>query len=132
MIKGFAEDRVVTDAEIDTMGDLLKIQGSEGNFTHSAYMHGMYNGMELIVAMIADRKPNFRSCESYTQDFTADEIEHLLNCLANQKFMPVPEGEVETPIPGAQEIIDKAWGEAMEKNRGRLAWKDVELTSRVG
>lgn len=41
--------------------DLLRIQGADGNWNYDPYMHGMYNGMELILAMIEERQPDFRN-----------------------------------------------------------------------
>ncbi|WP_106408550.1 hypothetical protein [Alteribacter populi] len=38
----------------------LAIQGYDGNWNYDEYMHGMYNGMELIVAQMEDREPEFR------------------------------------------------------------------------
>ena len=40
--------------------DLLKIQGTKGNWDQDAYMFGMYNGMELIVAMMEEREAKFK------------------------------------------------------------------------
>lgn len=44
----------------ENLHELLKIQGSEGNWDYDPYMHGMYNGMELIMATIENREPNFK------------------------------------------------------------------------
>lgn len=40
--------------------DVLKIQAAEGNWNYSAYMRGMYNGMELIVSIFEDREPQYK------------------------------------------------------------------------
>lgn len=40
--------------------DILKIQGSDGNWNYDPYMHGMFNGMEFFVSMLECRPPEFR------------------------------------------------------------------------
>lgn len=39
---------------------MLAIQGADGNYNYCSYMHGMYNGMEMIWAMMEDRDPVFK------------------------------------------------------------------------
>ncbi len=39
----------------------LELQGSDGNWNYDPYMHGMYNGMEFMLAMFEDREPQYRS-----------------------------------------------------------------------
>lgn len=40
--------------------ELLVAQGRKGNWDYDGYMHGMYNGMELIIAAMEERDPVFR------------------------------------------------------------------------
>jgi hypothetical protein len=40
--------------------EMLAIQGNDGNWNVDGYMHGMYNGMEYVLALIEDREPAFR------------------------------------------------------------------------
>jgi hypothetical protein len=40
--------------------EMLAVQGCEGNWNVDDYMHGMYNGMEYVLALIEDREPAFR------------------------------------------------------------------------
>lgn len=40
--------------------DLVKIQGADGNWDYSPYMHGMFNGLELASATIDGREVEFR------------------------------------------------------------------------
>lgn len=42
------------------LNEMLKVQGSDGNWNHDPYMHGMYNGMEYMLSMIEERDPTFR------------------------------------------------------------------------
>lgn len=45
---------------LEAMRESLKIQGSDGNWDYDEYMHGMYNGMELMLAYAEGREPVFR------------------------------------------------------------------------
>jgi len=40
--------------------ELLEIQGASGNWDYCEYMRGMYNGMELIIAILEEREPVYR------------------------------------------------------------------------
>jgi hypothetical protein len=63
--------------------ELLQIQGDNGNWNYDPYMQGMYNGMELIIAILEDREPVYRNApkewladrtESYFEPPIASEI----------------------------------------------------------
>lgn len=41
--------------------EMLDIQGQKGNYDYDEYMHGLYNGMEYIIALFETREPNFIS-----------------------------------------------------------------------
>ena len=41
--------------------ELMKVQGQDGNWNHDPYMHGLYNGMELSMAIMEDREPAYRT-----------------------------------------------------------------------
>lgn len=45
---------------IEDMKDVLKVQGYDGNWNYDEYMHGMYNGMELMLAIAEERDPIFK------------------------------------------------------------------------
>lgn len=51
----------VLQTRLESAKDLLEIQGSDGNWNHSHYMCGMYNGMELIIATLENREPMYRN-----------------------------------------------------------------------
>jgi hypothetical protein len=51
---------VMDNIKLEAMRELLKIQGSDGNWNLDEYMLGMYNGIELIVAIAEDREPVFK------------------------------------------------------------------------
>jgi len=39
---------------------LLQVQGLPGTWNYDAYMQGLYNGMELIIAIFEDRTPCYK------------------------------------------------------------------------
>jgi hypothetical protein len=44
----------------EKMREMLDVQGQNGNWDYDPYMHGMYNGMEYMMAMVDGREPVFR------------------------------------------------------------------------
>lgn len=45
------------------IGELRKvhaIQGDNGNWNYDPYMHGMFNGLELALAIMEKREPNYK------------------------------------------------------------------------
>jgi hypothetical protein len=48
--------------KLEKANELLKVQGSTGNWDHDNYMTGMYNGMELIVSLFEERDPVYKDC----------------------------------------------------------------------
>ena len=42
------------------MHEMLRVQGCDGTWNCDPYMHGMYNGMEYMLAMVESREPVFR------------------------------------------------------------------------
>jgi hypothetical protein len=51
----------LNDKTVEQLHDFVEIQGETGNWDYDEYMHGMYNGMELMLATIENREPNFRN-----------------------------------------------------------------------
>lgn len=86
--------------------DLLKIQGSNGNWNYDEYMWGLYNGMELALATMETREPEFRSTPkdgfikdkipkdfvpeivSYDYNFIPDNKEPSLDAIENGNSVP--------------------------------------------
>lgn len=52
---------------LDIIRQLVAIQGSDGNWNMDDYMCGMFNGMELILAHLESRDPEFRSVKKDAQ-----------------------------------------------------------------
>lgn len=47
-------------SKLEAMKESLKIQGYDGNWNYSEYMQGMYNGMELMLAIAEGREAVYR------------------------------------------------------------------------
>jgi hypothetical protein len=50
----------MTKDNIQKMKNVLEQQGRHGTWDYDPYMHGMYNGMELMMALAEGRDPNYR------------------------------------------------------------------------
>ena len=51
----------MTNDKMSAINDLLRVQGMDGNWNYDPYMQGMYNGMEVVIAILEDREPVFKS-----------------------------------------------------------------------
>lgn len=47
--------------KIESIRQLLEVQGSNGNWDFDAYMCGLYNGIEISLATLEEREPVFRT-----------------------------------------------------------------------
>ena len=54
---GVGEGRVLTEKQMHDLKAVLDIQSDPGNWDYNEYMHGMLNGMELMMAIVEDREP---------------------------------------------------------------------------
>lgn len=52
---------------LEQLNGLLEIQGNDGNWNHDNYMRGMYNGMEMMIAMMEQRQPVYKTKEEMPQ-----------------------------------------------------------------
>ncbi len=55
----------MSDPEMTTFGlaklkEMLEVQGRDGTWNYDPYFHGMYNGMEVMLAVLEGREPAFR------------------------------------------------------------------------
>ena len=50
----------MTETTQDKLRSLVALQGTDGNWDYDEYMHGMFNGMEFMLAIIEERDPQFR------------------------------------------------------------------------
>ena len=49
---------------VESLRECIKTQGQHGNWNYDPYMHGLYNGMELALALKENREPNFKDAPS--------------------------------------------------------------------
>lgn len=49
------------EAMLKEIKELIAVQGAHGNWNYDAYMMGMYNGMELIRAVLQGEQPAYRA-----------------------------------------------------------------------
>ena len=47
-------------SEVEKIRNMVEIQGKQGTWNDSAYMTGLYNGLELALATLEGREADFR------------------------------------------------------------------------
>lgn len=47
-------------SKIQNLKDVHRVQGSDGNWNYDPYMLGLYNGLEMALAIMENREPVFR------------------------------------------------------------------------
>lgn len=47
--------------KLEELKNVRDIQGYNGNWNYSEYMMGMYNGLELALAIFEEREPDYKS-----------------------------------------------------------------------
>lgn len=50
----------LTDKQLEDLRNMVATQGDNGNWNYTPYMLGMFNGMELMLAIVEDREPDFK------------------------------------------------------------------------
>ncbi|MBA3756209.1 MAG: hypothetical protein H0X02_08305 [Nitrosomonas sp.] len=55
--------------------DIVSLQGTDGNWDANSYMHGLYNGMEMILAIFEEREPIFRSLSKFATEAMESEAD---------------------------------------------------------
>lgn len=45
---------------LGALKDLANIQGQNGNWNYDPYMFGLYNGLELAIATMENREPDYK------------------------------------------------------------------------
>lgn len=77
-------------ATLDECKELVNIQGESGNWNYSPYMHGMFNGMELMLATLEGREPNYKDApEHWLEDGHPTQVQPpavLARMLVNRKI----------------------------------------------
>lgn len=80
--------------------ELLEVQGADGNWNYDDYMCGMFNGMELAVATLEGRDPEFRTLRVEQEPRNSDEaagVEYseVAGAAASQVLNAPPEENIE-------------------------------------
>lgn len=77
---------------LDSMKEIKELQGEHGNWNYDEYSHGLYNGMEFMIAIAEGREPVFKSApEVWLKDiecpenFTETKREVLISTDINTK-----------------------------------------------
>ncbi len=83
--------------QLDKAKELLAAQGAHGNWNYDGYMQGMYNGMELIVAVMEEREPVYKEAPA---EWIADR--------------PTPHNLDDTESPASDQSIDKGKNDVTE------------------
>jgi hypothetical protein len=47
-------------SKINTLREIVNIQGWDGNWNYDPYMHGLYNGLEFALSIMEKRDPVFK------------------------------------------------------------------------
>jgi hypothetical protein len=63
---------------------LVETQGQDGNWNYSEGMAGMFNGMELILAILEGREPSYRTVETKSNQTIYDQL--LADADQEEKF----------------------------------------------
>lgn len=69
---------------LETLRELTEIQGQHGNWNYDPYMHGMYNGMELALATMEGRAPEYKPPPKEWLRGIKPEGEHAIACAESQ------------------------------------------------
>lgn len=48
-------------SRIEQLRDMRSLQGRDGNWNYDGYMCGLFNGLELALALYEDREPDLRT-----------------------------------------------------------------------
>lgn len=67
----------MTSKQLKDLKQVHEIQGNHGNWDYDPYMQGMYNGLELALAIVEDREPDFRGAPSQWLSEPVDEASTL-------------------------------------------------------
>jgi hypothetical protein len=86
------------------MREMLEVQGRDGNWNYDAYMQGMYNGMEFMVALAEGRDPVFRGAPEKWL-YTAPPQQHSEQWWKHE--------------------VSNAWAEGYEKGRAQREWQGL-------
>ena len=62
-------------SKIQTLRNIHKVQGYNGNWNYDPYMMGLYNGLEMALSIAEKREPYFKDApEVWVCDIPSDNI----------------------------------------------------------
>lgn len=70
------------DPRIETLREMIKVQGRDGTWNYDPYFMGMYNGMEYALSIFENREPVYKSApvvwlrDSHNASFAPTEADH--------------------------------------------------------
>jgi len=68
--------RIEFDKKLAEAKEMTNVQGDNGNWNYDPYMHGMFNGMEYVLAIFDEREPKFREApKEWLSDKTIEKVE---------------------------------------------------------
>lgn len=114
---------------VKAVGDMLRVQGTDGNWNYNPYMHGMYNGLELALSVFEGRDPAYKEApEKWIVEppETADlrrqlaEAKALADAYHGQSDCYASAWKQRAEKAEAELVEAKAWGERLVSGIKRL------------
>lgn len=96
---------------VTKMREMLEVQGQDGTWNYDPYFHGMYNGMEFMLAMVESREPVFRSSPVKWLGYTAP---------PQREFIGLTDQDVKDIV-----FVERSWSDAVRKVEAKLREKNT-------
>ena len=90
--------------------ELLEVQGRDGTWNYDPYFHGMYNGMEVMLAVLENREPVFRGAPK--------------KWLSKKEWVGLTDEEVMSLLPGAVRL-PPGWADTVRAIEAKLKEKNT-------
>ena len=102
----------------EIMREMLDVQGQHGNWNYDSYMHGLYNGMEYMVALAEKREPKFRDAPEVWLAKYEVKRNNFNNTESLTKVTTPPQRK---PLTLDWEPIQEFW-----RNNSNIDWDELE------
>jgi len=89
--------------------ELLEVQGRDGTWNYDPYFHGMYNGIEVMLAVLENREPVFRGAPK--------------KWLSKKEWVGLTDEEVMSLLPGAVRL-PPGWVDTVRAIEAKLKEKN--------
>ncbi len=90
--------------------EMLEVQGRDGTWNYDSYFHGMYNGMEVMLAVLEGREPAFREAPE--------------KWLSKKEWVGLTENDI-YKISEKCGLMDAAWEDVMNAVEAKLKEKNT-------